>query len=64
MITVGYISTNGDCIFACENAAGTSFNTFMTINNNPMFYVASIVFHMDWSFKSVPDPHLRTVQYL
>jgi hypothetical protein len=50
--------------FACENAAGTSFNTFMTIKNNPMLYVASIVFHMDWSFKSVPDPHLRTVQYL
>jgi hypothetical protein len=23
MITVDYISTNGDCIFACQNAAGT-----------------------------------------
>jgi hypothetical protein len=30
MITVDYISTNGDCIFACQNAAGTSFNTSVT----------------------------------
>jgi hypothetical protein len=30
MITVDYISTNGDCIFACQNAAGTSLNTSVT----------------------------------
>jgi hypothetical protein len=30
MITVDYISTNGDCIFACQNAAGTIFNTSVT----------------------------------
>jgi hypothetical protein len=30
MITVDYISSNGDCIFACQNAAGTSFNTSVT----------------------------------
>ena len=30
MITVDYISTNGDCIFACQNAAGTTFNTSIT----------------------------------
>jgi hypothetical protein len=30
MITVDYISTNGDCIFACQNGAGTSFNTSVT----------------------------------
>lgn len=30
MITVDYISTNGDCIFACQNAAGTSFNSSVT----------------------------------
>jgi hypothetical protein len=30
MITADYISTNGDCIFACQNAAGTSFNTSIT----------------------------------
>jgi hypothetical protein len=30
MITVDYISTNGDCIFACQNAAGTTFNTSVT----------------------------------
>jgi hypothetical protein len=30
MITVDYISANGDCIFACQNAAGTSFNTSVT----------------------------------
>jgi hypothetical protein len=30
MITVDYISTNGDCIFACQNAGSTSFNTSVT----------------------------------
>jgi hypothetical protein len=30
MITVEYVSTNGDCIFACQNAAGTTFNTSVT----------------------------------
>jgi hypothetical protein len=30
MITADYISMNGDCIFACQNAAGTSFNTYVT----------------------------------
>jgi len=29
-ITVDYISTNGECIFACQNAVGTSFNTSVT----------------------------------
>ena len=33
MITLDYISTNGDCIFACQNAAGTSFNTSVTKRN-------------------------------
>ena len=30
MITADYISTNGDYIFACQNASGTSFNTSVT----------------------------------
>jgi hypothetical protein len=30
MITVDYISTNGNRIFACQNAAGTTFNISVT----------------------------------
>ncbi|MGC2570570.1 MAG: hypothetical protein WA364_03590 [Candidatus Nitrosopolaris sp.] len=34
MIIVDYISMNGDCIFACQNAAGTSFNTLFSLLHN------------------------------
>ena len=31
---IDYISMNGDCIFACQNAAGTSFNTLFSLLHN------------------------------